>query len=148
LLTGRADGAHANRLPPGRKEVKSWPVLDLGLQPSIEPENWRLRLNGRVGNPLAWSLPEFMTLPQQECLSDIHCVTAWSRYDNHWTGVSARTLLEIVQPKADARDVIFHAHDTYTTKVKLDVLPDPACCSRVPGRASRCRENTAGQFGW
>ena len=30
LLTGRPDMGHVNRLPPGQKEVKNWPVLDLG----------------------------------------------------------------------------------------------------------------------
>ena len=33
-------------------------------------------------------------------LSDMHCVTQWSRYDNHWKGVPARALLAIVQPSA------------------------------------------------
>ena len=35
LLTGRPDFGHVNRLPPGQKEVKNWPVLDLGVQPNI-----------------------------------------------------------------------------------------------------------------
>jgi hypothetical protein len=30
LLTGRPDVGHVNRLPPGQREVKNWPVLDLG----------------------------------------------------------------------------------------------------------------------
>ena len=30
--------------------------------------------------------------PQSKVVSDIHCVTQWSRYDNRWTGVSARAL--------------------------------------------------------
>ena len=38
LLTGRPDLGHVNRLPPGQKEVKNWPVLDLGVQPRVRPE--------------------------------------------------------------------------------------------------------------
>jgi len=125
LLTGHADSGHAHRLPPGQKEVRNWPVLDLGVQPNFKPENWRLRVTGLVENTLAWTLPEFMALPQQDSLSDIHCVTAWSRYDNHWTGVAVRTLLELAQPKPDARHVIFHAYDGYTTNVKLDAFAAP-----------------------
>ena len=30
LLTGLPDNEHAIRLPPGQREVKNWPVLDLG----------------------------------------------------------------------------------------------------------------------
>jgi DMSO/TMAO reductase YedYZ molybdopterin-dependent catalytic subunit len=122
LLTGRNDVVRASRLPPGQKEVKNWPVLDLGVQPDVKPEKWQLRVTGLVENPLAWTLPEFLALPQEEFLSDIHCVTAWSRYDNHWQGVSSRALLELVRPNAEARHVVFHSYDGYTTNVTLAVF--------------------------
>ena len=61
-----------------------------------------------------------MALPQTESVSDMHCVTQWSRYDNRWKGVSARALIDLVQPKDEARHVIFHAHDGYTTNVRRD----------------------------
>ena len=32
-----------------------------------------------------------MALPQAEDVSDFHCVTTWSRLDNHWKGVRFRT---------------------------------------------------------
>src|ERR1700710_1105087 len=50
LLTGRPVMGHVNRLPPGQKEVKNWPVLDLGVQPDIKPEDWRLQIGG-LGEP-------------------------------------------------------------------------------------------------
>src|ERR1700761_3120871 len=52
LLTGRPDAGHVNRLPPGQKEVKNWPVLDLGVQPDVKPEKWRLQVLGQVENPV------------------------------------------------------------------------------------------------
>src|SRR5207237_9529310 len=61
----------------------------------------------------------FTNLPNVTLTSDIHCVTAWSRYDNRWEGVSARTLIELVKPKSEAQHVIFHSYDTYTTNVPL-----------------------------
>jgi DMSO/TMAO reductase YedYZ molybdopterin-dependent catalytic subunit len=125
LLTGMPDERHVNRLPPGQKEVKNWPVLDLGVQPNIVPNAWRLTIGGLVGNPMAWTLEEFMALPQEEFLSDIHCVTQWSHYDNHWRGVSARRLIELVKPKPEARHVIFHSYDGYTTNVKREVFAAP-----------------------
>lgn len=124
LITGRPDLGHVNRLPPGQREVKNWPVLDLGAQPDVQPERWRLRLGGLVENPAVFTLPEFMALPQQEFVSDIHCVTQWSRYDNHWRGVAAKTLLDIVKPKPEAAHVIFTAYDGYTTNVKLPVFAE------------------------
>jgi len=124
LLTGHEDAAHANRLPPGQKLVTNWPVLDLGVQPEVKPENWRLRVIGAVENPMTWTLEQFHVLPQSEFVSDIHCVTQWSRYDNRWKGVSSRTLFELVKPRPEAAHVIFHSYDGYTTNVKLDVFAD------------------------
>ncbi|GAA0558068.1 sulfite oxidase-like oxidoreductase [Rhizomicrobium electricum] len=124
LITGRPDLGHVNRLPPGQKEVKNWPVLDLGVQPDVKPENWRLQIGGLVENPMHWTLPEFMALPQEEFVSDIHCVTQWSRYENHWRGVSAKTLLDLVKPKPEARYVLFTAYDGYTTNVKLPAFAE------------------------
>jgi DMSO/TMAO reductase YedYZ molybdopterin-dependent catalytic subunit len=124
LLTGRPDLGHVNRLPPGQKRVTNWPVLDLGVQPQVKPENWRLRIGGLVENPLAFTLEQFRALPQEEFVSDIHCVTAWSRYDNHWQGASSKTLLDLVRPKAEARHVVFHAYDGYTTNTKLSVFAE------------------------
>ncbi|MBS0272909.1 MAG: molybdopterin-dependent oxidoreductase, partial [Proteobacteria bacterium] len=124
LLTGHSDNAHRNRLPPGQKEVKNWPVLDLGVQPAVKPQNWRLQVLGLVDNPVALTLPQFRALPQTEITSDIHCVTAWSLYDNRWQGVSSRTLLDLVRPRADARHIVFHSYDGYTTNVTLGAFGD------------------------
>jgi DMSO/TMAO reductase YedYZ molybdopterin-dependent catalytic subunit len=125
LLTGRPDFGHVNRLPPGQKEVKNWPVLDLGVQPQIRPETWRLEIGGLVEQPVFWTLEEFMAQPQEEFVSDIHCVTQWSRYDNHWHGVSARHILGLAKPKAEAKHVLFHSYDGYTTNVKRTVFEEP-----------------------
>jgi DMSO/TMAO reductase YedYZ molybdopterin-dependent catalytic subunit len=124
LLTGHPDDAHGNRLPPGQKEVKTWPVLDLGVQPDVKPENWRLQILGLVENPVALTLPQFRALPQTQIVSDIHCVTSWSLYDNHWQGASSATLLDLVKPKAGAKHIVFHSYDGYTTNVKLAAFAD------------------------
>lgn len=125
LLTGRPDAGRVNRLPPGQKEVKNWPVLDLGVQPNVLPDRWRLQIEGLVDNPIAWTLAEFMAEPQEDFLSDIHCVTQWSRYDNHWRGVSAKYIMAKAKVKPEARHVVFHSYDGYTTNVKRAVFEEP-----------------------
>lgn len=125
LLTGSPDLQHKNRLPPGQREVKNWPVLDLGAQPNIPKDQWRLFVNGAVENPARLDWEGLMALPQVETVSDMHCVTQWSRYDNHWKGVSSRAILDLVMPKPEAKHVVFHSYDTYTTNVSLDVFADP-----------------------
>ena len=125
LLTGETADPARERLPPGQTLVKDWPGLDLGVQPDVKPERWRLRVEGLVQAPLALTLDEFMALPQVETVSDIHCVTQWSRYDNHLRGVSARHLMELARPKPDAKHVIFHSYDGYTTNVTRSVFEEP-----------------------
>ena len=119
LLTGQTADPNAARLPPGQREVKNWPVLDLGIQPNLPASRWRLDVTGMVETPVSWSWAEFNAQPQEEFTSDIHCVTAWSRFDNRWQGVSTRHLLSIVKPKPEAKFVIQHSYDGYTTNVPL-----------------------------
>ena len=118
LLTGKT-AAHSERLPPGQRRVETWPVLDLGIQPDIPTHAWRLFVDGEVDNPVTLKWDEFAALPKTELTTDIHCVTAWSRYDNKWEGVSARDLIALVKPRASAQHVIFHSYDTYKTNVPL-----------------------------
>jgi DMSO/TMAO reductase YedYZ molybdopterin-dependent catalytic subunit len=120
LLTGTSADPARDRLPPGQTLVRDWPVLDLGVQPDVNPANWRLRLEGEVAAPVRLTLPEFMALPQVETTSDIHCVTAWSRYDNRWQGVRATQLLAMARPRQNARYVAFTSYDGYTTNVALE----------------------------
>jgi DMSO/TMAO reductase YedYZ molybdopterin-dependent catalytic subunit len=124
LLTGTHADPTRDRLPPGQTLVKDWPVLDLGVQPDVKPENWRLRVEGLVQAPVRLTLDEFMALPQVEITSDIHCVTQWSRYDNRWQGVLARDLIEMARPKDEARFVSFTSYDGYTTNLPLAALLD------------------------
>lgn len=124
LLTGTSADPQRERLPPGQRHVKNWPVLDLGVQPDIPLDKWRLAVDGLVENPLRWTWQEFQAQPEFAATSDIHCVTAWSRYDNNWTGVGARHVLQLVRPKPEAKFVIFHSFDTYTTNVPIGAFDD------------------------
>ncbi|WP_291716999.1 sulfite oxidase-like oxidoreductase [Magnetospirillum sp. 64-120] len=120
-LTGKPGQA---RLPPGQHLTAEWPVLDLGIQPNLTQADWSLSVAGAVEQPIRWSWNDFLAQPQVEMVSDIHCVTTWSRYDNTWQGVSARHLLARVKPRATARFVMFRSYDGYTTNVPLSRFAD------------------------
>ena len=77
----------AERLPPGQKLTTGFPVLDLGIHPEIPEADWRLTLDGLVEKPVTLDWKAFNALPQVEDVSDFHCVTTWSKYDNDWVGV-------------------------------------------------------------
>jgi len=124
LLTGDASRAQWQRLPPGQRKVETWPILDLGVQPEIPLDRWRLSIDGLVENPVSWDWPAFQAQPQIYSRSDIHCVTAWSRYDNEWEGVSARHIIETVRPKPGARFLWFTSYDDYTTNLPRAFFED------------------------
>jgi len=119
FLTGRSARAESERLPPGQHIVKDWPVLDLGVQPDIAHDRWRLDIFGAVERPAVWDWPTFQAQTQTHEVTDIHCVTSWSRYDNAWDGVATLDVLAAVDPKPEAAFVVLHSYDGYTTNVPL-----------------------------
>ena len=114
------------QLPVGQHAVKNWPVLDLGDQPEIPLERWTLEIAGLVANPLTLTWAQFLALPQAEDVSDFHCVTTWSRYDNRWRGVRFSTIAELAVPDPDAKFILCTGYDVmpgsripYTVNVPL-----------------------------
>ena len=120
FLTGKITRPEDQRLPPGQHLTKDWPVLDLGVVPPVSRERWRLDVYGAIETPVFWTFAEFAAQKQARFTSDIHCVTTWSRYDNEWEGLATRELLAACQPRQDARFVVLHSHDGYTTNLALD----------------------------
>src|SRR5262245_13441696 len=100
---GPANRNGMTKLPIGQHEVRNWPVLDLGDLPDISLDTWKLEIGGLVENSVSLSWDQFMALPQADDVSDFHCVTTWSRYDNHWGGVRFSTIAELVVPQEHAR---------------------------------------------
>jgi len=115
------------KLPVGQHEVSNWPVLDLGEQPNIPLDRWQLEVCGHVANPTMFTWEQFLALPQVEDVSDFHCVTTWSRYDNHWRGVRFKMIAELAVPDDDVRFVLCTGYDfmpgtpvPYTTNLPIE----------------------------
>jgi len=130
--TGPSNRHGMPRLPVGQHEVRNWPVLDLGEQPAVPLERWKLEVGGQVEHPFTLTWDQFLALPQAEDVSDFHCVTTWSRYDNHWAGVRFRTIAELAVPKDEARFVLCTGYDfmpgsyiPYTVNVPLARAVEP-----------------------
>lgn len=112
------------RLPPGQHLVENWPVLDLGFKPEIALSEWSLTIGGSVANLVTWTWDQLLAQPQVVDVSDFHCVTSWSRYDNEWPGVRFKHLIETVTPLPCARFVLFKSYDDYTTNLPLEACDD------------------------
>jgi DMSO/TMAO reductase YedYZ molybdopterin-dependent catalytic subunit len=109
----------AGRLPPGQSLTLKWPVLHEGSVPQFNPQAWDFRMFGLVESPLRLSWQGFSSFPQNEVLADMHCVTRWSRFDNHWGGVLATELAHRVKVRPEARHVMVHAEQGYTSNLPL-----------------------------
>jgi len=114
------------RLPPGQYLTDKWPVLHAGSVPRYDRDlaGWNFRVFGEVENPVTLSYDELGELPQTEVISDIHCVTRWSRFDAGFRGVHWRDLAALVRPKPTARVVVAHAEQGFTSNVPLAALED------------------------
>ena len=106
--------------------MHNFPVLDLGLHPEVPLEKWELKIHGHVENPVTLNWSEFKALPQFKDVSDFHCVTTWSRFDNRWKGVRFRTIAELVVPRDEAKWILCTGYDkdlqsgeSYTTNLPL-----------------------------
>ena len=124
--TGPANRHGMPQLPVGQHVVKNWPVLDLGEQPDVNVRDWSLDVGGLCASPFTLTWDDFLSLPQAEDVSDFHCVTTWSRYDNHWRGVRFKTIAELAVPNEEARFVSCTGYDfmpgsniPYTTNLPL-----------------------------
>jgi DMSO/TMAO reductase YedYZ molybdopterin-dependent catalytic subunit len=109
----------AERTPPGQTLTAKWPVLHYSGVPIVRQEEFRLTTSGEVERPLALSFAELRALPRVALTTDFHCVTTWSKLDNHWEGVLFKTVAERTGVKAAATHVMAHSSDGYYTNIPL-----------------------------
>jgi DMSO/TMAO reductase YedYZ molybdopterin-dependent catalytic subunit len=124
LFTKNYPAEIADRIPPGQRLVKSWPVLHYGPIPKFDGQEWNLEISGLVDNPFTLSYQELRALPNVKVHADMHCVTGWTTLDNDWEGVSFRTLLEKAGPKPEAKWVIARCAHGYTSNLSLAAMQD------------------------
>lgn len=123
-IIGRKEGdgttkATAERVPPGQTLTQKWPVLHYGNVPSVDLQRWSFRIFGllEAERTLTWS--QFRELPTITRTSDFHCVTGWSRLENHWEGVATREILKLVEVDPRARYVMVHGMNDFAANLPL-----------------------------
>jgi DMSO/TMAO reductase YedYZ molybdopterin-dependent catalytic subunit len=109
-----------DRLPPGQYLVSGFPVLSYGPTPRFDPAKWDFSLIGMVEQPVKLNWEEFRKLPLSGQTSDFHCVTTWSRYDNHWEGVKTADLMKLIKLKPGTGFVFVRSDGGYTTNLPLN----------------------------
>ena len=117
-------GLDPARLPPGQYLTEKWPVLHAGSVPQTDLATWDFQVFGEVERPLRLSWGELQELPSTEITIDIHCVTRWSRFDTSFRGVHWRELAKLVDPRPNARFVVAHAEQGFSSNVPLEAIED------------------------
>jgi DMSO/TMAO reductase YedYZ molybdopterin-dependent catalytic subunit len=112
-------------LAPGQVRGKKFVIYAALGVPRVDPQKWRLKVDGLVSTPMEFTYAELTSRPQTISRKPAQCVTRWSIVDAEWEGVPLKSLLEPAGPKPEAKWVMFHCEEGYTTPVPLaDALGD------------------------
>jgi DMSO/TMAO reductase YedYZ molybdopterin-dependent catalytic subunit len=117
-------GIDPARVPPGQYLTERFPVLTVGKNPKFDLETWDFGVFGGVDNRLRLTWDELMELPQKEIITDIHCVTRWSKLDTTWRGVPVSEVLDRAGVMKDVTHVMAYSDGGYTTNLPLEVAMD------------------------
>jgi DMSO/TMAO reductase YedYZ molybdopterin-dependent catalytic subunit len=117
-------GIDPSRVPPGQYLTERFPVLTVGPNPEFDLSTWDFQLYGEVEDDLELSWKELNELPQTDVVTDIHCVTRWSKVDTAWRGVRLSVLLEKARVKPEGRYVMAYSDGGYSTNLPLEVVMD------------------------
>lgn len=90
----------------------------------VDEATYRLRVNGLVGTPESYTYSEITSgFPAYEKVVQLNCVEGWSERVL-WQGVLVRDILDASEVMPEARSIIFHAADGYTTSEPLEYVYD------------------------
>jgi DMSO/TMAO reductase YedYZ molybdopterin-dependent catalytic subunit len=94
--------------------------------PDLDPQNWRLRIEGLVRQPVEWSWDELTALPERSLFATVECAGNGRSFIQkmpgvqwgagaighaEWTGVPLHVILEKSGLKPDATEIVFRGAD-------------------------------------
>jgi DMSO/TMAO reductase YedYZ molybdopterin-dependent catalytic subunit len=110
------------KLPPGQSLTTKWPVLHYGSIPHFDPSSWDFKIWGQVKEPKRFTWAEFSALPTIKQVSDMHCVTRWSKLNSHFEGIPIAAVMKHVELLPEAQYVLVHADPDYSTNLPVEEL--------------------------
>ena len=88
----------------------------------VDIENYQLKVTGLVDKPASYAYDEVIKdNDNYKKVVRLNCVEGWA-VNILWEGVLVRDLLAQTNPLPEAKVVIFHAYDGYTTSFPLDYI--------------------------
>jgi DMSO/TMAO reductase YedYZ molybdopterin-dependent catalytic subunit len=119
------DTLRQERIPPNQRETDDFPILHYGQIPPIDIQHWNFSISGLVEKEVVLSFQDFIALPRLQVFSDIHCVTGWSKLNNLWEGVSTGAVRDLAKMLPQARFVMVHGANDFTTNLPLEEFFQP-----------------------
>jgi DMSO/TMAO reductase YedYZ molybdopterin-dependent catalytic subunit len=90
----------------------------------VDIENYQLQVTGLVENPSNYTYDEIINgYTHYEKVVRLNCVEGWS-VNILWEGVQVRDILADAAPLPEAKVVIFHAYDGYTTSFPIEYITE------------------------
>ena len=91
---------------------------------TIDIESYSLSITGLCQEPKSYTYDEVIDgYTNYKKVSELHCVEGWS-VTILWEGVLVQELIAQSSPLPEARVVIFHAYDGYTTSFPIEYIID------------------------
>jgi DMSO/TMAO reductase YedYZ molybdopterin-dependent catalytic subunit len=119
--------AEPRPLPPGQRLTPALRPVSYGRVPRIDLATWSLRIGGDTlhAAPLSLSWADFMSLPRTVVLADHHCVSRRTTQGLRWSGVAARTIIDLLPPADDVEHALVSASRGYSSSIRLEDLASP-----------------------
>jgi DMSO/TMAO reductase YedYZ molybdopterin-dependent catalytic subunit len=132
-LFGCQSSPGASTVPLGNVEVREYQGEDLSSVNDfrensikgpqyIDINEYQLQVTGLVENPTSFTYDEVLNdFTHYQKAVILHCVEGWS-VNILWEGVQVRDILAQAGPLDEAKVVIFHAYDGYTTSFPIEYI--------------------------
>jgi DMSO/TMAO reductase YedYZ molybdopterin-dependent catalytic subunit len=89
----------------------------------INVSSYQLIVSGLVEEPKEYTYEEVINRQKYKKVVQLNCVEGWS-VNVLWEGVLLRDILDEAKVKPEAKTVIFHAYDGYSTSFPVDYFYD------------------------
>jgi DMSO/TMAO reductase YedYZ molybdopterin-dependent catalytic subunit len=90
----------------------------------IDINNYQLEITGLVENPTSYTYDEVINdYTSYKKVVQLNCVEGWSAIIL-WEGVQLKDILAKATPTPEAKVIIFHAYDGYTTSFPIEYIVD------------------------
>jgi len=105
-------------IPPYTALDKSIGLHITGRHQVIDPETYRLKVSGKVNNPLEFTYDQIRCLPTVTADPLLVCV-GYFEDKATWTGVKLETILDMADIQADASTIVLVSADQYKVQLSL-----------------------------